>query len=369
MPSSPDESDQSSRIDQLAQPALASPIDQQAPPDQTGHTDQRDQPEQARPPSEATSSDPAWSGVRRGSLRVGERVRLTDPKGRRHSVLLEAGKAFFTHKGSVEHDAMIGHPDGLVVASTGGVEYLVLRPLLVDTVVAMPRGAAVIYPKDAAQIVTLADIFPGAQVVEAGVGSGALTCSLLRAVGTGGLVSSYERREDFADIARDNVTEFFAGDHPAWHLVVGDLATDLVEHEVDRVVLDMLAPWECLPAVAGALAPGGVMCAYVATTTQLSRFAESVREHGGFTEPESWESLVRGWHVEGLAVRPEHRMNGHTGFLVTARRLAPGMSAPRRSRRPSPGAYGRDYTGPRPAEFALKEPAEGAVVRRQDGAD
>ncbi|MBA2444540.1 MAG: tRNA (adenine-N1)-methyltransferase, partial [Nocardioidaceae bacterium] len=267
--------------------------------------------------AQTAAADPAWSGVRRGPLREGERVRLTDPKGRRHSVLLEAGKTFFTHKGGIDHGVMIGQPDGLVVTSSGGVDYLVLRPLLADHVVSMPRGAAVVYPKDAAQIVTMADIFPGAHVVEAGVGSGALTCSLLRAVGPGGVVSSYERRQDFAEIARTNVNGFFAGTHPAWQLTVGDLAIDLVQRAVDRVVLDMLAPWECLPVVEAALTPGGLVCAYVATTTQLSRFVETVRAHGGFTEPESWESLVRGWHVEGLAVRPEHRMNGHTGFLVT----------------------------------------------------
>jgi tRNA (adenine57-N1/adenine58-N1)-methyltransferase len=283
---------------------------------------------------------------------------MTDPKGRRHSVLLESGKTFFTHKGGIDHDDLIGGPDGVVVTSTGGVDYLVLRPLLPDSVVSMPRGAAVVYPKDAAQIVTMADIFPGAHVVEAGVGSGALTCTLLRAVGPGGRVTSYERREDFAEIAGRNVNAFFGGDHPAWRLVVGDLATDLVERDLDRVVLDMLAPWDCVPVVADSLAPGGVVCAYVATTTQLSRFVETLREHEGFTEPESWESLVRGWHVEGLAVRPEHRMNGHTGFLVTARRLAPGVSAPRRSRRPSPGAYGDDYLGPRPTEHQVSEQPE-----------
>jgi tRNA (adenine57-N1/adenine58-N1)-methyltransferase len=222
----------------------------------------------------------------------------------------------------------------------------------------MPRGAAVVYPKDAAQIVTMADIFPGALVVEAGVGSGALTCSLLRAVGPGGTVSSYERREDFADIARRNLAAFFGGDHPRWRLTVGNLSTVLTEQGVDRVVLDMLAPWECVGAVADALVPGGLVCAYVSTTTQLSRFVETVRASDRFTEPESWESLVRGWHVEGLAVRPEHRMNGHTGFLVTARRLGPGISMPRRSRRPSPGAYGPDYTGPRPAEFAVDLPVD-----------
>jgi tRNA (adenine57-N1/adenine58-N1)-methyltransferase len=212
----------------------------------------------------------------------------------------------------------------------------------------MPRGAAVVYPKDAAQIVAMADIFPGARVVEAGVGSGALTCSLLRAVGPTGAVSSYERREEFADVARRNVTQFFDGRHPAWKLTVGDLVDSLDDEDVDRVVLDMLAPWECVDAVAGALAPGGVVVAYVATTTQLARTVETLRAHGEFTEPLPWETLVREWHVEGLAVRPSHKMNGHTGFLVTSRRMAPGERAPRKKRRPAPGAYGEDYTGPRP---------------------
>ncbi|MFY9915862.1 MAG: tRNA (adenine-N1)-methyltransferase [Nocardioidaceae bacterium] len=298
------------------------------------------------------SSDPTLSGVRRGPLQAGERVRLTDPKGRNHSVLLEVGKTFFTAKGALQHDDLIGGPDGSVITSSGGTEYLVLRPLLENFVVSMPRGAAVVYPKDAAQIVMMADIFPGARVVEAGVGSGALTCSLLRAVVPGGHVTSYERRDDFAEIAMRNVTSFFGAERPDWNVKVGDLATDLDERDVDRVVLDMLAPWECVPAVSAALVPGGVVCAYVATTTQLSRFIETVREHGGFTDPHAWETMVRGWHVEGLAVRPQHKMNGHTGFLVTARRMAPGASMPRKSRRPSPGAYGPDYAGPRPSEFS-----------------
>ncbi len=303
-------------------------------------------------PEHVTTPDSMLSGVRRGPLRAGERVRLTDPKGRNHSVLLEGGRTYFTAKGSIEHDELIGGPDGVVIASSGGTEYLVLRPLLENFVTSMPRGAAVIYPKDAAQIITMADIFPGAHVVEAGVGSGALTCSLLRAIIPGGQLTSYERREDFAEIARSNVDSFFGADHPNWSLKVADLSVDLVERDVDRIVLDMLAPWECLPGVAEALAPGGMVCAYVATTTQLSRFAETLRSQGGFTEPDAWESMVRGWHVEGLAVRPQHRMNGHTGFLVTARRMAPGHLMPRKSRRPSPGAYGPDYVGPRPPEFA-----------------
>lgn len=209
-----------------------------------------------------------------------------------------------------------------------------------------------VYPKDAAQIVAMADIFPGARVVEAGVGSGALTCSLLRAVGPNGLVSSFERREEFAAIAQQNVHQFFGGAHPAWQLTVADLAEALGEyHEpgsIDRVVLDMLAPWECVAAVAECLAPGGIVVAYVATTTQLGRITETLRAHGEFTEPLPWETLVREWHVEGLAVRPSHKMNGHTGFLVTARRMAPGNQAPVKKRRPAPGAYGVDYQGPRP---------------------
>ncbi len=293
----------------------------------------------------------AWSGVHRGPLRAGEWVRLTDAKGRRHNLRLEPGKRFFTNKGHLDHDDLIGREEGFAIDSSAGGSYLVFRPLLSEYVVSMPRGAAVVYPKDAAQIVSAADIFPGSTVVEAGAGSGALTCSLLRAVGPHGRVLSFERREDFAEVARRNVTQFFGGDHPAWELAAQDLLDGLPGRRVDRVVLDMLAPWECVDTVAEALLPGGIVCAYVATTTQLSRVVETLRAHGGFTEPAAWESLVRNWHVEGLAVRPDHRMQGHTAFLVTARRMAPGETAPRRKRRPAPGAYGPDYTGPRPADL------------------
>jgi tRNA (adenine57-N1/adenine58-N1)-methyltransferase len=285
-----------------------------------------------------------------GPFGVGDRVQLTDPKGRHYTVVLTPGAEFHTHRGAIAHDTVIGLPEGSVVKSANGDPFLVLRPLLVDYVMSMPRGAQVIYPKDAAQIVALVDVFPGAEVVEAGAGSGALTCSLLRAVGPGGRVTSYERREEFADVARSNVTQFFGGQHPAWTLHVGDLAELLPQsgEQCDRIVLDMLAPWECLEVAADALRPGGILCAYVATTTQLSRFVETVRMHGGFTEPAAWESLVRDWHVEGLAVRPGHAMIGHTAFLVTARRMAPGQKPPLKKRRPAPGAYGPDYTGPRP---------------------
>ncbi len=278
---------------------------------------------------------------RRGPFVEGDRVQLTDPKGRLHTITLAPGRQFHTHRGHLRHDDLLGAPDGSTVTNTAGVEYLALRPLLADYVMSMPRGAAVVYPKDAGQIVMMADIFPGATVVEAGVGSGALSMSLLRAVGEHGRVLSVERRADFADIARANARDFFGGDHPAWTVTVGDLVDVLPEAvpagSVDRVVLDMLAPWECLDVVAHALAPGGVLICYVATATQLSKVAEAMRDHGTFTEPQAWESLVRGWHLEGLAVRPQHRMHGHTGFLVTTRRLAPGTTPPLRKRRPGGG--------------------------------
>ena len=309
--------------------------------------------------------NPDWSGVRRGPLQAGEWVRLVDGKGRKHNICLEGGKRFHTNRGSIDHDELIGRAEGFTVTSSSGGEYLVFRPLLNEFVVSMPRGAAVVYPKDAAQIVAMADIFPGAHVVEAGAGSGALSCSLLRAVGPAGRLSSYERREEFADVARRNVAQFFGGSleepHPAWQLTVGDLAEELPKVEagtVDRVVLDMLAPWECVAAVAHALAPGGLVIGYVATTTQLGRLVETLRAHGEFTEPRPWETLLREWHVEGLAVRPAHSMNGHTGFLVTSRRMAPGEQAPRKKRRPAPGAYGTDYQGPRPADVEAAGHAE-----------
>jgi tRNA (adenine57-N1/adenine58-N1)-methyltransferase len=280
---------------------------------------------------------------RRGPLRAGDQVQLTDPKGRRHLVTLAAGGSFHTHRGALAHDELIGRPEGSVVHSSGGTPYVALRPLLADYTLGMGRGAAVIYPKDAAHIVAFADIFPGARVIEAGAGSGALSCWLLRAAGDGGLVASYERRPDFAEVARRNVEKFFGGPHPAWRLTVGDLAVAGTAGETyDRVVLDMLAPWELADAAARLLVPGGLVCCYVATTTQLSRTAEALRGQGCFDEPAAWESLVRGWHVDGLAVRPEHRMVGHTGFLVTARRLADGVTPPPRRRRPAKGAHGAD---------------------------
>ncbi|TCP50869.1 tRNA (adenine57-N1/adenine58-N1)-methyltransferase [Tamaricihabitans halophyticus] len=270
-----------------------------------------------------------------GPFQVGDRVQLTDPKGRHYTIVLSEGGEYHTHRGALAHDDVLGSPEGSVVTSAGGTAYLAMRPLLADYVLSMPRGAQVIYPKDAAQILMWGDIFPGARVLEAGAGSGALSCSLLRAVGSQGSVTSYEAREDHAEHAERNVTRFFGAAPENWSLVVADVA----EHrgEVDRVVLDMLAPWEALPTVAKQLIPGGVLVVYVATTTQLSRVTEALREQQFWTEPQSWETLLRPWHAVGLAVRPEHRMVAHTAFLLVARRLADGVTPPRVQRRPSRG--------------------------------
>ena len=274
-----------------------------------------------------------------GSFRVGDRVQLTGPKGKLNTITLEPGKDFHTHRGILSHDDIIGLPDGSVVTNNVGVEHLALRPLLNDFVMSMPRGAAIIYPKDAAQILAQADIFPGATVVEAGVGSGALSLWLLRAIGPAGRLASFERRAEFADVARDNIATFLGSDPGNWTITLGDLAETLPDtmqpQSVDRIVLDMLAPWDCLGAVSDALKPGGVLLCYVATVTQLSRVAEAIRASGFYTNPDSNETMIRGWHVEGLAVRPDHRMIGHTGFLITARRLAPNTILPELKRRPS----------------------------------
>lgn len=270
----------------------------------------------------------------------GDRVQLTDAKGKLHTITLKEGGEWHTHKGWLNHDEIVGSPQGSVVETTAGLKFLAFKPLLGDYVLSMPRGATIVYPKDAALIVGFADIAPGVRVLEAGVGSGALTISLLRAVGPNGSVDSYERRTEFADIARRNVTEYFGGTPENWSLTLGSVQDKAVDVKYDRIVLDMLAPWECVELADKVLHPGGVLLAYVATTTQLSATAEAIKESGRFTEPESSEALIRQWHHEGLAVRPVHRMIGHTGFLIQARRLAPGVTAPLRRRRPSKGAYG-----------------------------
>ena len=275
-----------------------------------------------------------------GFFKAGDRIQLTDPKGKLYSFTITPGKEWHTHKGWITHDDLIGLPEGSVVSTTAGLKFTAFIPLLADYVLSMPRGATIVYPKDAAMIVGVADVYPGARVLEAGVGSGALTLSLLRAVGPKGFVHSVERRQDFADNATANLTNYFTGLPENWRLDVGSVQDQSFTEKFDRVILDMLAPWECVEMAAEVLRPGGVFLAYVATTTQLSATAEAIKSDGHFTEPESSETIVRGWHHEGLAVRPQQRMIGHTGFLIQSRRMAPGVEVLARRRRPAKGAYG-----------------------------
>ncbi len=303
----------------------------------------------------------------KGLLKAGERVQLTGPKGRLNTITLANGAVFGTHRGNIRHDDIIGKPDGSVIQNESGTEYLVLRPLLTDFVLSMPRGAAIVYPKDAASIITMGDIFPGATVIEAGVGSGALSMYLLRAIGESGKLISFERRDDFAEIAKANVSSALGFKPANWNVVVGSLQEELDKEiepgTVDRVVLDMLAPWECVKSVSAALAPGGVLICYVATVTQLSRVAEEIRASGEFTEPAPFETLFRGWHLQGLAVRPEHRMGGHTGFILTSRKLAPGTLLPSFTRRAKPEFDAEDVAIWN-AETPIETPVSDKKVRK-----
>lgn len=290
--------------------------------------------------SETTPAPKSLASLQAGTFAYGDRIQLTDPKGKMYSLTITPGKEWHTHKGWIVHDELVGIPEGSVISTTAGLKFTAFKPLLGDYVLSMPRGATIVYPKDSAFILGFADIYPGARVLEAGVGSGALTITLLRAVGSEGLVHSVERREEFADIAKANVADYFGQMPSNWSCDLGSVQEKVFDHQFDRVVLDMLAPWECVDLAANVLRPGGVFLAYVATTTQLSATAEALKADGRFTEPESNESMIRGWHHEGLAVRPQQRMIAHTGFLIISRRMAPGVEVLARRRRPAKGAYG-----------------------------
>lgn len=273
-----------------------------------------------------------------GPFQAGDRVQLTDEKGKMYSFFLTPGQQWHSHKGWINHDAIIGLDEGSIIQSNSGTNYQLFRPLLNDYVLSMQRGATIVYPKDSAAIVGFADIFPGAKVLEAGAGSGALSISLLRALGPTGALVSYEERDEFFEIARANVKNYF-GDEPAnWQLRRGVVQSCNDAQFYDRIVLDMLAPWDCVELAMRALKPGGVLCCYVATTTQLSKVAEAIKATDRFSEPESFELMLRPWHHEGLAVRPQHAMNAHTGFLLFTRLMAPDTKTLRRRRRPSKGS-------------------------------
>jgi len=254
---------------------------------------------------------------------AGDKVLLIDPRARRYLVTLKGAGRFDTHAGSIEHDLVIGSQPGTTVYSTSGRPFIALRPTLADFVLKMPRGAQVVYPKDIGAILVGADIHPGARVLEAGTGSGSLTLALVRAVGDHGLVISYERREDFAERARANVSSFLGGVPAQLELREGDVTDGVPETGIDRVVLDLPEPWRVVPVATRALAPGGIFCSYVPSVVQVSQVTDALRA-ARFIDVQTSETLVRTWHVEGPSVRPDHRMVAHTGFVTTARFLGPG---------------------------------------------
>jgi len=262
--------------------------------------------------------DPGTTGGRL-PLAAGELVEAIDAKGRRYLFTLAEGGEFHTHAGPVPHDQLIGADEGCEARSSKGARYLVWRPTLAQFVLGMPRGAQVIYPKDLGAILMAADIFPGARVFESGLGSGALSMVLLRA---GAVITGYEIRSDFAERARRNVTAFLGEDVLDRYGVHERDAYDGIDGTgYDRVVLDLPEPWQVVPHAAGALRPGGILCAYTPSVVQVIQTRAALEEHG-FSSLETLEVLHRSWHVEDPAVRPAHRMVGHTGFITHGRRLA-----------------------------------------------
>ncbi|MFZ4584490.1 MAG: tRNA (adenine-N1)-methyltransferase [Acidimicrobiia bacterium] len=251
---------------------------------------------------------------------AGDRVLLMDSKKRRHLVTLADGGEFHSHSGVVAHDDIIGRDEGVAVRSTRGSRYTVIRPTLADFVLKMPRGAQVIYPKDLGPIVMLADLFPGARVLESGVGSGALSATILRAIGPTGHLTGYELRAEFGDRARRNVESFLGPDLP-YDIEVRDVYEGIDEHDLDRILLDLPEPWQVVPHAEKALRPGGILVCYLPTIVQVARLHEAL-EPSAFGLTETLEVMQRTWHIEGQSVRPDHRMVAHTGFLTHTRLLA-----------------------------------------------
>lgn len=246
---------------------------------------------------------------------------LFDNKGRQYLVRLASGAEFHTHNGPVDHDAIIGHPEGALVRSSRGARYTAVRPTLSEVVLKMPRGAQVIYPKDLGPLLMMADVFAGSRVLESGLGSGALSMALLRA---GAVVTGYEIRADFAERARANVSGFLGEEVLERYLVeIRDVYEGIGEEALDRVVLDLPEPWRVVKAAGVALRPGGILVSYLPTIGQVATLRESLGA-AGFGMAETVEVLQRSWHIDGQSVRPDHRMVAHTGFLTSARLLDAG---------------------------------------------
>src|SRR5262245_19135513 len=282
-------------------------------------------------------------------LRAGEVVLLVDlRRGKRHLVTLRPGQAFHSDRGFIPHDSLIGLPEGMVAVTTRGARYLALRPTLAEYVLEMPRGAQIIYPKDLATIALFADVGPGQTVVEAGLGSGALTLVLLRLVGPTGRIVAYETREEFARRAQRNI-EARLGPGMPLTVRLQDVYLGIDERDVDRVVLDLPQPSRVGDSAADARRPGGLFCAYVPTIPQSQRVHEALAAHPAFALAETFETLLRPWNIAGPSVRPAHRMVAHTGFLTMARRVqrdAGGNSEPLPSDAPAEDADVEDDPGP-----------------------
>ncbi|MDF7663871.1 tRNA (adenine-N1)-methyltransferase [Bifidobacterium sp. ESL0763] len=300
---------------------------------------------------------------RTGALQAGEKVQFTDRKGKRITEQLVAGGSTQTDHGLILHDQVIGGSEGIVVTTVtskradqvdkvnpqrdkakpwkaaraiGGWDYAVMRPRMADYVLSMPRGAQIMYPKDIAQVIQLGDMRPGMRVLESGAGSGAMSLNLLDAVGESGHLTTIEMRPEFARITEANASLYYGRRPGWWDLLTGDfdsVAATLPTHSFDRIMLDMLDPWNRLEQAYRVIAPGGVLVAYVTTTTQMSRLCEGLRAAGCWTEPEVQETFERTWKAQGLAVRPDHQMIGHTGFLVVTRAMAEGFKALRKRER------------------------------------
>lgn len=277
--------------------------------------------EQVRPGG-GSAPGPALPG-RGGPLQAGERVVLTDRKDRRYLLVLEAGAQWHSHGGVLDHDQIIGRQEGSEVRTSHEMALVALRPTREDYVLEMRRGAQVVYPKDQALILALGDVRPGCTVVEAGAGSGALTLALLDAVGPAGRVISYEVRRDHLEVAEANVTAFHGGSPPHWELRHADLGEEVGDLSCDRMVLDLLRPWELVAGAGHALHPGGLLACWTPNVTQVMRLTDRLHDDGRFTRIRTVESLLRDWNVEGLSVRPHHRMVAHTGFVTVCRRVPP----------------------------------------------
>ena len=260
----------------------------------------------------------------KGPFQTDDAVVLIDRKDREYLARLDTGRPILIRGGKITVDEIIGQEEGSLVRSSMNEPFLVFRPSLPQLIPNLPRSAQVIYPKDIGPILVWADLFPGARVVEAGVGAGALSMALLRAIGDKGQLISYEIREDFAQLAHKNVARYF-GDAPNWTLKIGDVATELEETQIDRVILDLPEPWQVIERAWKALRPGGIFLSYLPTVLQVKSLVDALRDDKRFACIESSETLMRFWHFKGMSARPQHRMVAHTGFLTTARRLANGQ--------------------------------------------